>query len=84
METRGDGSGGSITSEHVALEHARVFVPGHVGKIPATQKPVKREHGNWDGKVGSERRISLKVTKLAAKMLHRQPGRDKSGTSEWF
>lgn len=47
VETRGDGGGGSITSEHVALEHPRVFVPRHVGKIPATQKPVKREHVNW-------------------------------------
>lgn len=38
METRGDGGGGSITSENVALEHPRVFVSRHVGKIPATQE----------------------------------------------
>lgn len=42
METRGDGGGGSITSENVALEHPRVFVSRHVGKIPATQE----EHVN--------------------------------------
>lgn len=48
VETRGDGSGGSITSEHVALEHPCVFVPRHVGKIPETQKPVKREQVNWE------------------------------------
>lgn len=38
METRGDGGGGSITSENVALEHPRVFVSRHVGKIPATEE----------------------------------------------
>lgn len=50
VETCGDGSGGSITTEHVALEHPRVFVPRHVGKIPATQKPVKCGHVNWERK----------------------------------
>lgn len=50
VETRGDGGGGSITSENVAFEHPRVFVPRHVGKIPATQKPGKREHVTWEGR----------------------------------
>lgn len=38
METRGDGCGRSITSEHVALQHARVLVSRHVGKVPETRR----------------------------------------------
>lgn len=34
VKTCGDGCGGRITSEHVTLEHPRVFVPCHVGKVP--------------------------------------------------
>lgn len=64
METRGDGGGGSITSENVALEHPRVFVSRHVGKIPATQE----EHVNpADAGVGlSSRRSRVKWTERAS------------------
>ena len=36
VETCGDGCGRGITSEHVALQHPRVFVSRHVGKVPET------------------------------------------------
>lgn len=48
METCGDGCGRGITSEHVALQHPRVFVSRHVGKVPETRPQDTQEFSHMD------------------------------------
>lgn len=38
MQARGDGFGRRVTAKNMTFQDPGVFIPGHIGKIPETNK----------------------------------------------